>query len=405
MFLSEKMEKKNIEEEIKEENPIEELEQKEKTEKAEELQEGEKEEVLKPEEFIEEKTDETIIEEPAKEKKEVKKPFPWVIPILAIILLIAAGFVIDKFFLEDEVKKGSFDDFDNPVKSVVEIKSFYSSECSFCEENSVIANFNARDINITVESIDLAEEENKHFIQEFGLKSIPTALVNAKDLEEYPSEENLINDIFEKIGDYYVIPETYLDNKPHNIMWLEKQECGFETGEGKIFVEEFSDFHCEGCARILETTKNARETFAGEMIYRHKNYFVNEEAENAVIAAECAREQRRFFEFKRYLMEKSFPEVFDLNKMPLDNSSPEVIGRGLLLLNIPDSNKFNQCRQEKEPLDRIMEETELAESYGVNYAPSLVIDCQYIIQGHDAINQIEEIVCEIHPGLEGCQAD
>lgn len=347
-------------------------------------------------ETTEEKTKELIKENT--EKKGIKKSFPVIIAVLAVVFLIVAGFTVNKLFFED-TKQGNWET--KTTKPVVEIKNFYSSECSFCEkENSIIANFNARDININVESIDLNKEENKHFIEEFNLEIIPSALVNAKDLEEYPFEENLIKQSFMQLNEYFVVPESYLDFKPHNLMILDSsQEC---REEGKVFVEEFSDYQCLGCAMLLEPAKQARANFAGEIIFKHKNFIAHENSVNAAIAAECANQQNRFFEFNKYLFEKSFPQIFGIEREGVDNSLSSVIQSGLLLVNMPDTNLFNQCFSEKEPLKKINEETELAKSYGINYAPSLAFDCKYIIQGQEQTIKIEELICKIHPELNGC---
>ena len=60
-----------------------------------------------------------------------------------------------------------------------------------------------------------------------------------------------------------------------------------------------------------------------------------------------------------------------------------VIQTGTLLFNIEDTNAFTECIKEKKPLEKINKETELAKSYKANYAPSLVFDCKYVVQGHE----------------------
>lgn len=369
------------------------------TGKEQEVQEEKTEEIIKQKKTVNEQQSE--IKEKKIEEKKVpeKKPFPWMIAVLAVILLIAAAFAVIKIMENNQTKKGGWEP--EQQKPLLEIKNFYFSECSFCEkENSVIIAFKARDMNVLVESIDLAKEENKHFIQEFSLKSVPSALINAKDLQEYPFEENLIKKDFAEINGYYVVPESYFDSTPHNLMLLEEKTCSAE--EGKVFVEEFSDLQCLGCARIFETTKKARENFAGEIIYRHKNYLVNETATDAAIATECARDQGKFIEFKKYLYERAFPEEFGLNSEPVDNSSYDVLKAATFVTLIPDSNKFSECMKNKETLPRIQEETKLAKSYSVNFAPSIVIDCKYVIQGNESINNIEDILCKLHPELKSC---
>ena len=354
-----------------------------------------------------EKENEEEPEKPIKEteKTEVKekKSFPWVNLVLFIVLIGAVWLVVDKIFLE-EPKQGEWDT--EKEKTVVEIKNFFSSECSFCEkENSIIANFEARGLETAVESIDLAKEENQHYIEEFNLTLIPTALVNAENLAEYPFEENLIKQSFTEKNGFFVIPESYLDNRPHNLMLLEAKECS-EALAGKVFVEQFCDYQTLGCALIYDSTKKARENFAGEIIFRPKTLSLHEEkSELTAIAAECAREQGRFLEYDKYFYEKAFPAVFDINRQGVDNSTADIIQVGTLLFQIPDKNAFNSCIQEKKPLEKINQETQLAKSYGANYTPSLVFDCKYIVQGNEQASKIEEIICELHPELESCKIE
>ena len=102
------------------------------------------------------------------------------------------------------------------------------------------------------------------------------------------------------------------------------------------------------------------------------------------------------------MYEKAFPQEFGLNAGPVDNSSYDVLKAATFITLIPDSNRFAECMKNQETLPRIQEETKLAKSYSVNFAPSLVIDCKYVIQGNKAINSIKDILCELHPELQKC---
>lgn len=399
----EKKEKSNEErkEGMKEEKKKTEIieEEKKKSELKKELKEETKgKEKSKLEEEIQTESAEKVTKE---EKKVKKKSFPWILALLAIILIVVAGFAIQKVLENQEVKQGEWDA--ETTKTPVEIKNFYSSECSFCtKENSVIANFNARDIKMEVKLIDLSKEENKHYINEFDLKSVPTALVNAKDLENYPLVENLIKESFTEKKGHYVIPESYLDGGKHNIMLLDALNC--DSGTGKVFVEQFCDYQTLGCALIFEPTKKAREKFAGEIVFEYKNYLLHgEKSEITAIVAECAREQGRFFGFNKYLYEKQFPEAFDLNRDAVDNSLPEVINARTFVTQMPDLNVFNKCIEEKEPMQKIKDDNSLVSAYGVYFTPSLVFDCKYVVQGNENASKIEEIICVLHPELEGCK--
>ncbi len=412
MFLSEKKmkEKKLNENEAKkyaerknktsfQEQKPEEKENKEQTKEKENQINSSK--LLETENKTEKKKNEAQKTESNKTQKE-KKSFPWINAFLFIVMLIFAGLALDKVLNQQEINQSQWNSKES--RPLVEIKNFYSSECSFCDKNnSVIANFEYRDINMHIEFIDLALEENKHFIEEFNLKSIPTALINAEQIQEYPFVENLIKEAFTKKNDYYVVSESYLDATPHSIMFLNKiQECPAE--QEKVFVEEFCDYQTPGCAMIFEKTKNARETFAGKIIYEHKNYLVHGEASKiTAFVAECAKEQGRFFGFNRYLYEKAFPEAFGLQRDPIENYLPEVINAGLVATQMPDLNQFRTCIEEEQPLSKIQDENQLAQEYNIRYIPALVFDCQYVIQGHEKIEKINEIICEIHPELEACK--
>ena len=67
----------------------------------------------------------------------------------------------------------------------------------------------------------------------------------------------------------------------------------------KVTMIEYSDFECPFCSRFAETTDEILDEYGDDIrfVYRHFPLSFHPEAEPAALAAECAGEQGKFWEF------------------------------------------------------------------------------------------------------------
>lgn len=91
--------------------------------------------------------------------------------------------------------------------------------------------------------------------------------------------------------------------------------------EAKVTIVEFSDFQCPYCGKVEPTLKKILETYKDQVKLIYKNYPLpfHENADPAALAALCAKEQGKFWEYHDLLFENQESlKVTDLKKYAVD---------------------------------------------------------------------------------------
>ena len=147
---------------------------------------------------------------------------------------------------------------------------------------------------------------------------------------------------------------------------------GTQTGgaaNGKLQIIEYSDYQCPFCERVEPTVEQIRKDYAGKVEIVYKNYpleSIHPFAMGAAIAAECARDQGKFWEYHDKLF---------ANQQALDVPQLKQYATDLGL----DTAKFNTCFDTKAPAARIAADIQEAESHGVQGTPSFWIKDELVV--------------------------
>lgn len=91
--------------------------------------------------------------------------------------------------------------------------------------------------------------------------------------------------------------------------------------QAKVTIVEFSDFQCPYCGIVEPTVKKVLETYADKVRLVYKNFPLpsHENAQPAALAALCAKEQGKFWEYHDTLFENQESlKVTDLKKYAAD---------------------------------------------------------------------------------------
>jgi protein-disulfide isomerase len=131
-----------------------------------------------------------------------------------------------------------------------------------------------------------------------------------------------------------------------------------------VVIYVFSDFECPNC-KIGELRMNAvLQKFPGKTVYIFKNYplaAVHPYAYNASLAAMCAKEQDKFWEYHDYLFEHNTAlEAPQLEQYAID--------LGL------DSKRFNDCFESKRYKPKIDSDINMGAELGVPGTPTFFIN-------------------------------
>jgi predicted DsbA family dithiol-disulfide isomerase len=153
--------------------------------------------------------------------------------------------------------------------------------------------------------------------------------------------------------------------------------------DAPIQIVEFSDFQCPFCASSQPILDLIFEEYEGQVLlaYRHFPLPGHAQAIPAAEAAECAKEQGKFWEMHDLIFE---------NTQQLSQDPYRVFAEQLRL----DIDQFEICLSEDRYIDGILNDLEDGQRYGVTGTPAFFIN-GYLIPGtadlarfHDVIDAI-----------------
>ncbi|MCG3139997.1 MAG: hypothetical protein HDKAJFGB_00934 [Anaerolineae bacterium] len=140
--------------------------------------------------------------------------------------------------------------------------------------------------------------------------------------------------------------------------------------EAPLQIVEFADFQCPFCGRhhqlvAPELIKNYVDTGKATYVYKHLAFLGNESVW-AAIAAECAADQGKFWEYHNYLFEHQNGE----NQGAFNKDKLIGFGKELGL----DMPKFETCVNTDATFDRVRADTEEGQKLGVTSTPTFFVN-------------------------------
>jgi len=151
----------------------------------------------------------------------------------------------------------------------------------------------------------------------------------------------------------------------------------------------FSDFQCRFCAELAALLRRIRAEFPDKVLVAYR-YFPIENHTRAVpaaIAAECAADQGKFWEYH----DKLFAEPGDLSDSVLLKTA-EVIGL--------NQDRFRQCLNSERARDVVETSRKEAEDLGLEGAPTIALNGRII----GGMVTYEKLVAELQKELGGTSA-
>ena len=345
--------------------------------------------------------------------KESKKSWFSDIPIYLIVLLLVLGMVGSyavSLLLAPAQTPTPINTGDDKI---VKIELVYSEDCGFCRKGNTITDlFDFKGIPYKTEEIEAGTPRGRQLIADFGIKSLPTALVNEKELNFYTTEKKAMDESFITKDGKYIVPEVNLDQeKVYAKMYLDKTGCVADTNSGKVAVDFFDDPYSE--TSIIQTNKInqalADVNDSVELRYRYVEGRSNSLPDDVPFELEsmaatylyCAAEQGKFTELNQAIKGMYCNHIgieFDatqeeidtcnlskhygifLSKIDLDGASRRV---GL------DMNALAACKPIAE--NSFSEAARNALAFKVTRIPTAIIACTYNVP----IEQIKDAACKV----------
>lgn len=138
----------------------------------------------------------------------------------------------------------------------------------------------------------------------------------------------------------------------------------------KVSIVEYADFQCPFCGRHHAEVEPALiqefvKTGKANLVYKHLA-FLGPESLYAAVAAECAADQGKFWEYHNYLFEHQNGE----NEGAFTKDKLIGFGPALGL----DQTRFEKCVQGDETIERVKADTQEAQKFGVSSTPTFFIN-------------------------------
>jgi protein-disulfide isomerase len=144
-------------------------------------------------------------------------------------------------------------------------------------------------------------------------------------------------------------------------------QIGNDAYEGNvnasITIVAFSDYECPFCKNAEQTIKSIMANYNGKVLYVFKDYpltWMHPYSYNASLAAECAKEQDKYWEYHDYLFEHQ-----DQLEAQYLKDYANVLGL--------DTEKFNTCFETQRYKGEINNDITAGEDAGVSGTPTFFI--------------------------------
>lgn len=142
--------------------------------------------------------------------------------------------------------------------------------------------------------------------------------------------------------------------------------------DAKVTIVEFSDFQCPFCQSFYSRTyQQLRADYGDKVRFVFRHYPIpslHPDAERASLAAECAKEQGRFWEFHNVIF------TDNINRLSYD----ELIQHAGTA-QVPNIDQFKQCLDSQKYKANVQEDIQAAESHFVSGTPTFFVNGNILV--------------------------
>jgi protein-disulfide isomerase len=253
----------------------------------------------------------------------------------------------------------------------VAVSVISDESCEKCKVDDILVWLRRIVPTIATEKVDYQSDQGKELIDKFGIKTLPSFIF------EEPVTKT----------DFYAQAKVLFDQKDNQLA-LRTQDIGIPVGkyintpkinegdavagtkEAKVKVVVFSDFQCPYSKLFHKALNDAIKNYGDKVVFDYKflPLDIHPQANSAALAATCALEQGKFWEYadKLYADQTIWGATKDVAKF-------KEYARGLKL----DSAKFNDCLDSKKYQDQIANNTKEAESFGISGTPGVFVNAEF----------------------------
>ncbi|MDP1884236.1 MAG: DsbA family protein [Candidatus Moranbacteria bacterium] len=273
----------------------------------------------------------------------------------------------------------------------VGVKVVSDDACEKCDPSEALVWLRRVLPTISAEKVAYDSQAGKDLIGKFGISTLP-AFIFDEDITK---------------TDFYTQAQILFDPKDGSFV-MKTQELGLEPGKylnipetkegdatfGKldsdVRVVVFSDFQCPFCKSFWNSLRDTMKSYGDRVAfsYKHLPLGIHPQANNAALAADCALEQGKFWEYgdKLYAAQSAWSQ--STGTQAFKNYAQELK---------LDTERFNQCLDSKKYQDKIDADKNEANAFGISGTPATFINNQF----KNGVVSAEELQSAIEAELAG----
>lgn len=240
---------------------------------------------------------------------------------------------------------------------------------------------------ISVQKVAYDSQTGKDLIGKLGITTLPAFVFDGNVAKtDFYSQAQVL---FDSKDNLYALKTQELGLTPGKYLSTPQANDGdptFGKADSKVKVVVFSDFQCPYCKMFWSTLRDTMKNYADKVlfVYKHLPLDIHPQADNAALAAGCANEQNKFWEYgdKLYASQDDWGKASDTQ---LFKDYAQQLGL--------NTAQFNQCLDGKKYQDKIDADKNEANSFGLSGTPATFINSQFkngVVSADDLKNSIDQ---------------
>jgi protein-disulfide isomerase len=330
--------------------------------------------------------------------------------MISAIILLAGLFVGSLFVDTAQFMKGNGFSVKNLSKSdifeangktwvaysepAVVVQVINDDSCDKCDVSEALVWLRRVLPTVSTEKVAFDSANGKQLIDKYQIRTLPAFIFDSDIVKT----------------DFYSQAQVLFDPKDTSYI-LKTQELGLPAGkylalpqinegdvisgpvDAKVKVIIYSDFQCPYCKLLFTSLRTLMVQYKDNVLfdYKHLPLDFHPQAAPAALAAECAQEQGKFWEYgdKLYATQAEWTNTKDTAKF---KDYARVIGL--------NATNFNKCLDDKKYQNKIDADKAEATSFGISGTPALFINDDFET-GAISTDQLKAAIeAQLNPGSE-----
>lgn len=256
------------------------------------------------------------------------------------------------------------------TEPAVPVSVINDDSCEKCDVSEALVWLRRVLPTVSTEKISFDSAQGKNLIDKFGIKTLPAFIFGEAIVKtDFYSQAKVL---FNQKDTQYVLNTQELGlpaGKYLSLPTVSEGDATLGKTDSNVKVVVFSDFQCPYCKVFYKTLKDTMNVYKDRVLfdYKHLPLDIHPQAGNAALAASCAQEQGKFWEYadKLYAAQTEWGSTKDGAKF-----KQYAVALGL------KTADFNKCLDDKKYQGQIDEDKKEATDFGITGTPSIFINDQ-----------------------------